>query len=388
MNPSPNLRVPSLAEQLRAAMPVAAKWAYFDHAAVAPVSGPAGEAISRWLAEAVSQGDADWPAWARGIEQTRQHAAAMIGASAAEIALVTSTTMGINYVAEGLDWRPGDNVVVLADEFPSNMYPWLHQESKGVEVRAVPTDRGRVNLEDVRAACDARTRLVSASWVQYAAGYRQDVAALCDIAHSAGALFFLDAIQGLGVFPLDVRETPIDFLAADGHKWLLGPEGAGVFYCREELLDQLRPIGVGWGSVVGAHDFSKIDLTFKPSAARYEGGSCNMPGLLALGASLELLSRWPRAAIASAVLEITDLACERLRSIGAEIVSHRALEPNGHDPRSGIVAFTLPGRDPLALRQQALNAGVTLSCRSGRLRLSAHAYNDAADVERLIAALA
>ncbi|MEX2561154.1 MAG: aminotransferase class V-fold PLP-dependent enzyme, partial [Pirellulales bacterium] len=198
----------------------------------------------------------------------------------------------------------------------------------------------------------------------------------------AGAYLFLDAIQGLGVFELDVRRTAIDFLAADGHKWLLGPEGAGLFYLRREHLELLRPIGLGWNSVVEAHDFSHIELAIKPSAGRYEGGTYNVAGLAALGASLELLGRYPQPAIASRVLEVTDLVCERLSRMGANVLSCREREH-----ASGIVAFDLPGRDPIEVRKRCREQKVLLSSRAGKLRVSPHAYTNDADIERLIGVL-
>lgn len=374
-------------------MPVVERWAYFDHAAVAPLSGPARDALRSWAEEAASEGDTVWLDWDRRVEQTRQSAARLVNAPADEIALMPSTTAGINLVAEGLDWRDGDNVVVLADEFPSNLYPWMQQQDRGVETRLVPTDVGRIDLDRLREACDARTRVVSVSWVGYATGYRQDLEAIAQIAHSAGgasddrALFFLDAIQGLGVYPLDVQATPIDFFAADGHKWLLGPEGAGVAYLRKECLQRLRPLGVGWNSVVGAANFGQIELNLKPSAARYEGGSANMPGMHALGASLELLQEQPTADVAAAVLEITDYLCERLASIGATVASHRAPEASGHDARSGIVVADLSQGSPDEARKRCAAAGVAVSVRGGRLRMSPHAYTSYDDVDRLISAL-
>ena len=368
-------------------MPVTESWAYFDHAAVCPLPIPAARAIGHWLQQAQYEGDTIWPEWAAGIEKTREAAARMINAHSDEIALVPSTTAGINLVAEGLDWRPGDNVVTLADEFPSNQYPWINQRDRGVETRRVETDNGRLDLNKLRAACDARTRIVSVSWVGYATGYRHDIERIAEIAHEAGALFFLDAIQGLAVFPLDVALTPIDFLAADGHKWLLGPEGAGIFYVRREHLDRLRAIGVGWSSVVHSHDYSHIELKLKPSASRYEGGTMNMVGHLGLGASLELLNRLSTAAIGAAVLDFTDRACEALQGLGATVVSHRSFDDRGGEQRSGIVAFELPGRDPVAVRRHCLDRKVALSCRGGRLRISPHAYNNDDDLERLIDAL-
>ncbi|MEN1678172.1 MAG: aminotransferase class V-fold PLP-dependent enzyme [Planctomycetota bacterium] len=371
---------------MRAQMPIAERVAYFDHSAVAPLSGPASAALAQWAREAAELGDTVWMNWSDRVGEVRSSAARLIGAEESEIVLVPNTTTGINFVAEGLDWREGDNVVILADEYPSNVYPWMNQESRGVETRMVKTDFGRFDLDRVREACDDRTRVVSVSWVGFSTGYRQDIDSLAAIAHEAGALFFLDAIQGLGVFPIDVRQTPIDFLAADGHKWMLGPEGAGLAYIKSEHLDKLRPAGVGAASVVGRYDYTTIDFRLRPTAARFEGGSQNLAGLIAWGASLDLLMAWPRGGAAEAVLSISDAACERLRSIGAEIATHR--EPqSGWDPRSGVVSFTLPGQDPVKQRERCLEAGVALSCRGGRLRISPHAYTNTDDIDRLVTAL-
>ena len=143
-------------------------------------------------------------------------------AQAEEIALVPNTAAGINLVAEGFPWQPGDNVVLPENEFPSNQYPWINMADRGVEVRHVKIEQGRVELDRLAAACDRRTRIVSVSWVAYASGWRQDLDRLVEMVHAHGALLFLDAVQGLGVFPIDVARTPVDFLAAGGHKWLLG----------------------------------------------------------------------------------------------------------------------------------------------------------------------
>jgi selenocysteine lyase/cysteine desulfurase len=366
----------------RGQMPVTDRFAYFDHAAVAPLPARTGEAIDAWARQAVEEGGAAWPKWSKRVEECRVLAARLLNAETSEVALVHSTTEGLTLVAEGYPWQPGDNLVTLENEFPSNQYPWLNLASRGVETRRIAAPGGRVDLDRLAAACDARTRIISASWVGYVSGWRSDLDKLAELAHAKGALLCVDAIQGLGVFPLDVKATPIDFLAADGHKWLLGPEGAGLFYLRREHLDLLRPIGVGWHSVVHASDYSRIELTLKPTAARYEGGTQNMVGFLGLADSLELLWELGTAAIGRRIVEITDLACQRLAEAGATVASPR--EP-GHE--SGIVAFDVPGRDALETKKRCLAAGIVLSARGGKLRLAAHAYNNGDDVERLIEAL-
>ncbi len=373
-------------DEFRRLMSVTQKWSYFDHAAVAPLSRPAQNAINQWLRQAVEEGDTVWPQWASRVESIRSSAAKMIGAEPSEVAFVANTTTGISVIAEGLPWRDGDNVVTLAGEFPSNLYPWMNLASRGVETRIVEPAGFAVDLDQIADACDERTRLIAISWVGYATGWRIDVSELTCMAHERGILVFLDAIQGLGVFPLDVRATQIDFLAADGHKWLLGPEGAGLLFVRRDNLDTLRPIGVGWNSVVHAHDFSRIELNLRPEAARYEGGSQNMAGVHALGASIEMLMELGLSAtdspIAERVLQLNEMAASRLQEIGATIVGPQELQN-----RSGIVAFDLPGCDPNQVRRRCLEAGVALGVRGGRLRISPHAYVNEEDIEKLVGVL-
>ena len=236
-------------KSFRTLMPVSKQYAYFDHAAVGPLSLPASQAVQKWCQEITEQGDVPWLEWNQEVETTRVLAAKMIGAAATEVALIPNTTTGINLVAEGYPWQAGDNLVFPENEFPSNAYPWMALQEKGVEIRKLPMPKGKLDLDQLDAYCDQQTRIVAMSWVHYLTGYRIDIEAVTEIVHQHGALFFLDAIQGLGIYPLDMATSGIDFLAADGHKWLLSPEGAGIFYCKREHLTKLRPIGIGWNSV-------------------------------------------------------------------------------------------------------------------------------------------
>lgn len=363
-------------------MPVSQRWAYFDHAAVAPLPAPAVAYLADWSADASRNGAANWNRWRDQAERARLLAAQLIGASASEIALVPNTTTGLSLVAEGLDWQPGDNVVLPASDFPSNQYPWMNLESRGVEVRRVECELERLEPQLVAAACDQRTRAVTVSWIGYATGWRTDLDALADVAHGCGAALVVDGIQGLGVNALDVSQTPIDFLAADGHKWLLGPEGAGVLYVGRAWLDRLRPWGIGWNSMRNSGDFSRIEMDLKDSAARFEGGSLNLVGFGALAASLELLVERGPGRIAQRLREYTDELCARLTAAGALIASDRR---PAH--ASAIVSFEWPGESPAAVRKRCLAADVVVNCRGGRVRVSPHAYNDEQDLNRLLGAL-
>jgi selenocysteine lyase/cysteine desulfurase len=363
---------------LRNEFPVTRRWAYFDHAAVAPPPEPTRAVLAEWAADMSANGVATWGVWERRVEETRQKAGRLLNADPADVAFVKNTTEGISFVAEGLDWQPGDNVVTAADEYPSNLYPWMNLASRGVEVRRVPSREGRILVDDLGAAIDRHTRLLSLSFVEYATGFRNDLDAVGSLCRERGVLFFVDAIQGLGVFPLDVARVPVDFLAADGHKWLLGPEGAGIFYVRRELVERLHAVEVGWHSVVHDHDFSRIELALKPNAGRWESGTLNVGGIAALGASLGLLLDATGPAVAERVLELTDFLCERTRSAGFGIYSSRR-----RGEASGIVSLTgVP--DPAAAVRHCRAAGLIVNQRAGRLRVSPHVYNSYDEIDHLI----
>lgn len=373
----------SIPQRLRAEMPIARRWVYFDHAAVAPLPEPTRHAIRQWVDEATEMGDLVWQRWSARLEEVRQAAARLIHAQTGEIALVPNTTTGISLVAEGFPWKEGDNVVTLENEFPSNQYPWMNLASRGVEVRRVAVEGGVVDLDRVSDACDARTRIVSLSWVGYASGWRIDVREAAEMCHRRGCLLFLDAIQGLGVFPLDVTAEGVDFLAADGHKWLLGPEGAGILYIRREHLERLRALMVGWNSVVQRSDYSRVELRLRDEAARYEGGSHNMVGFLGLGASLDLLLSLgvspTQSPLAEQVLAITDAACQQLVALGGVLHAPR-IGPH----RSGIVTFRFPQHESALIRQRLEAAGIVARCRAGGVRISPHGYATEEEVGRMI----
>jgi len=369
-------------DEFRAQMPVVAKWAYFDHAGVAPLPQPTADVLIEFARDNAANGVADWARWRTTVETARQLGARLLGADEDEIAVVHNTTEGINAVAEGFPWRSGDNVVTLASEFPSNLYPWLNLADRGVEARQVAVQNERIDLAAIERACDSRTRVLAVSWVGYMTGWRNDLAQLSEIARRRGAFFFVDAIQGLGVFPLNVRDIPVDALAADGHKWLLGPEGAGLFYLRKEHFGRLRPTGVGWNSVRHSGDFTNTALDLKMDASRYEGGSHCLAAIAGFAKSLSLMVEVGPEKMARRLLDVTDRLCERLARAGLTVASCREGER-----RSGIVAFDVPGRNPSELKKECKTRGVIVNARAGRMRASPHVYCNDADLDRLIEAV-
>jgi cysteine desulfurase / selenocysteine lyase len=364
----------------RSEFPVAARWAFLDHAAVAPLSAPAVAALHEYAASLAENGIAVVAQWLSRLGQVRKLAARLINApSPDDVYFVPNTTHGIGVVAEGYPWQAGDNVVLAAEEYPSNQYPWMNLAHRGVEVRVVPSRGNRVSIDDIRAAMNVQTRVLTVSAVEFASGFRHDLDALGELCRERGVFFFVDAIQALGVIPLDVQKTPIDALSADGHKWMLGPEGAGFGYIRREWVERLHPIGVGSQSVVHPWAFTTIDFTLKPHAGRWEGGAYNVPGITALGASLELLLNAGIADIEHRVMELTDYLCDKAVSRGWEIFSSRAA-----GEKSGIVSLTIPGIPADDVVKRCRAAGVIVTNRANRVRVSPHAYNTFEDLDKYL----
>lgn len=361
---------------------VARRWAYFDHAAVAPLPRRSAEVLGRWAAEQHEDGVVNRGRWEAPLGQVRARCAELIGAHVDEIAFVNSTTHGIGLVAEGFPWQPGDNVVTAEEEYPSNLYPWLNLRDRGVTLRTVPSREGRVWVEDLVAAMDHRTRVLTISHVEWASGFRNDLDRLGEACRARGVALFVDAIQGLGPLRVDVARTPIDFLCADGHKWLLGPEGAGLLYVRREWIDRLRATGVGWHSVTTSYNVPGLNFDLKPSAERWEGGTSNVPGLLAFGAGLEIFFEVGLEAASTRILEQAERARDVARRAGWSVVGSSL-----PGDLSGIVPLSKPGVDPDAFAARCRSMGVALSSRRGNVRLSPHLYNGVEDYARLAEAL-
>ena len=369
--------------------PILRELAFFNHAGVAPISGPAGDAIRTFADQATARAYVNG-GWYKRAVQVKQAAAELINAeSGSEIAFIPNTSTGLSLVANGLDFEPGDNVVITDVEYPANRYPWQNLSRLDVELIEVP--QGADGRIDVSAVCDAitdRTRVVSISHVQYASGHRVNLRPISDMVHMAGGYLCVDAIQSVGVLPVDVQAMGIDFLSADGHKWMLGPEGLGIFYCRQDLCEMLRPAVVGWMNMVDAQNYGDYRFEFQPDARRFEPGSWNIPGILGLGASLDLIKEVGIDTIWQRVDALTTRFCEGIAQKGYEVFSPRE-QP---EERSGIVIFTAPERvGGHEAHRKIVNDleqdGVIIALRNGRLRFSPHFYNTGEQIDRLVEAL-
>ena len=240
--------------QYRELFPVTHRYAYLNHASSAALPTPVTEAINLYLADRSLKGSDALCTWDDQIEQVRGKCARFIGAHRDEITFTGSVSHGLNIVAAGLDWKPGDNVICAETEFPANVYPWMNLQRRGIEVRMAPAHDNRILVEDIAGLIDSRTRLVAVSYVEFSSGYRNDLDSLAEVCHNRGVYLSVDGIQGLGALQFDVGRTPADFVATQAAKWMLGPIGAGFLYVRRERQAELEPVISGWRSVVHRAD--------------------------------------------------------------------------------------------------------------------------------------
>jgi selenocysteine lyase/cysteine desulfurase len=355
---------------------------YFNHAACGPMPRSAVARIKRVADQMAAEGDASWASRLRDADRVRDLGARLIRAATHEIAFAANTSDGLSVAANGLDWQPGDNVVGADCEFPSNVYPWLRLGALGVDYRLAPERDGRLDIDEILGLVDQRTRVVALSWVQYASGFRIDLARIGEYCRARGVLFVVDAIQGLGALDIDVERDRVDVLSADAHKWLLGPEGVAMLYVSDRVLERIAPVRVGWTSVENFLEFRRGELRYRRGAARFEPGTLNSLGIAGLGGSLELLLSVGTVAIEARIRELTDRIVGGLQACGWRVVSSR--RPGEW---SGIVAATHESLDPHDVTRRLTARGIHVSARAGRLRISPHFWNTEEEVDRLLAAL-
>jgi len=372
-------------EDIRAKFPITRHYNFQNHAAIAPISLPAAQALIDYARQHTESAYLEGTYY-RAPERVRQLAARLINADPSEITFVKNTCEGINYVANGVQWLTGDNVVTTTMEFPANVYPWLALEQRGVRLRRVEEEGGRIPFDRISAAIDNRTRLVTISAVQWSNGFRIDLTRLGELCKDKGVLLFVDAIQALGVHPIDVRAMNIDFLSCGGHKWLTAPEGTGIFYCKRELIGHIKPSEIGYMCMKHPfeHDVSRFSWDeLHHDARRFDSGVYNVAGICALGASLAMLLEVGIDEVQVRVKHLTDLLVEGLRSKGWQVHS-----PRTASEWSGIVSFSSNKHDTTAIRKHLREEfKIVLARRMGRLRASPHFYNSTDEIRQLIDAL-
>lgn len=370
--------IETLWHQYRSEFPVTEKLIYLNHAAVAPLPRCSALAMQALAEDALNFGSLHYDQWLDTYEALRTAAARLIGADRGEIAIVKNTSEGIATIAMGLDWRPGDTIVAFSEEFPANLYPWKRLEAQRCYVKWLSIYD---SLDVIEQACKG-AKLLAISFVQYLSGFRADLNAIGQICKRNDVFFLVDAIQGLGAFPLDARAAQIDALAADGHKWMLGPEGCGILFVRKDRQDAVFPKEFGWTNVAGYNDYSSRDMTLRPDAGRYECGTLNTIGCFGLRASLELLLSIGMDRIGPSVESLASQLAEGAQRKGYSLMGERTPE-NG----SGIVTIQKIGVDSRLVVRDLKNKGIVAAPRQGWVRLSPHFYVSPEEIERVVAAL-
>jgi selenocysteine lyase/cysteine desulfurase len=353
---------------------------HLNHAAMSPLSTPVAsamrECIDRVSMDAVSAGAWGFPRY----QECRSALARLMGVHADNVALTKNTAQGISIAASGFKFQPGDEVVIAGCEYPANSYPWLAQQERGVVVKIVaPRSDGTVPIEDYAAVVTKKTKIIAASWVQFLTGYKTDIAALANLAHENDALFVVDVIQGLGAMQLDLTSADVDICATGSQKWLMGPVGIGGLYIKPTVLERLRLVNVGAGSVKNVLAFDPLGFDPRADARRYEEGSPNMIGGIGTAAAIEVLEKAGIENIEVAVRNITRYTIEKLKSIGCSLIS-----PDDDDKRAGIIVFNHPkiSSDEIAAN---LRAGkVAITTRGGNIRFSPHYYISEAEIDAAV----
>ncbi|RLT98134.1 MAG: aminotransferase class V-fold PLP-dependent enzyme [Ketobacter sp.] len=343
---------------------------YLNHAAVAPWPKRTAEAVQTFADENMHRGARDYPVWLKTENALRAKMAQLIGAhSTRNIALQKNTSEGLSAIAYGLDWQAGDKIVITDQEFPSNRIVWESLKNKGVKIIEAPLS-GEQPEQNIIAALDSSVRLVSVSSVQYGTGLVLDLEVLGQACHDRGILFCVDAIQSIGALPFDVNRYQADFVVADGHKWMLGPEGLALFYVSDNALERLSLNQFGWHMVKDRGNYDLKSWEIADDAKRFECGSPNMLGAYALNASLSLLLEYGLDQVQQDLMgKVKVLEDALLTRDDIQLIT------DIHRPqRSGIITFRHRKIEPESLFTHLKEQGVVCACRGGGIRFSPHFY--------------
>jgi len=370
--------------ELRALFPITERLVYLNHAAVSPLPTPTIKATEAQLHDVFESGSMHFRQWLSVKEEARRLLASLLGARPEQVAFMRNTSDSLSTVANGLRWKAGDNIVTFRHEFPSNIYPWLRlRETHGVEVRMCGERNGRVDQEGLCNLIDDRTRLVAISQVQFASGFRANIARLAEATRQRDALLVVDVIQGLGVVPTNVEQEGIDVAAGAGHKWLLTPEGVGYLYLSDRARERIEPTLVGWVSVQSPEDYDNFDQPWNRCTLAWETGTGPNALIHGLKASLELLASVGTKRISNYLEELTDYLCERLEGVAYDVVSSRTPED-----KSQIVCIKhRHGLSSMDLYRRLAEQNIITAPRGDRLRIAPHFYNNHEDIDRLLSGL-
>jgi selenocysteine lyase/cysteine desulfurase len=362
-----------------AEFPVREHMLYLDHAAVCPLPRPVAEAMRQRIAEQEQTGHEQYRNWRNHYLTCRHLGSQLVGCQPDDISIIGSTSEGLSLIAEGLDWKAGDEVLVGSEEFAANVAPWLNLAARGVRIVRYRQPDGRIDPQLVEEHLGERTRLLAVSWVAFHSGWIAPLAQLGRLCRNHDVLLVVDAIQGLGVLPMLMGAFAVDAVVADGHKWLLGPEGVGLMATTPELRARLRPVISGWRNVnLAPHDFFLQKLEHLGDGRRFEPGASNDIGVAGLAAALDLIAAVERDNIQERVEMLSRLVTRVLLAHGWDVFS-----PGSGHPIAGIVSARPPRVSPDDARRRLLERRVLVSSRQGYVRFSPHFYIGRGEIEAL-----
>jgi len=358
---------------------------YLNHAAVAPWPKRTSEAVIQFAKQNTHYGSHFYPDWLNKETELHTQLQALLNApSADDIALVKNTSEALSFVAYGLDWQRGDNIVSSNEEFLSNRLPWQSLADQGVEFREADLNSADSPEDALFALVDSNTRLLTISSIQFASGLRMDLEIIGAFCKRHGVLFCIDAIQSLGAVQFDVQACQADFVMADGHKWLFGPEGLGVFYTTPEARDKLKLTQYGWHMIKNIQGYENKPWEVHPTARRFECGSPNMLGIHAFSASLSLLLETGMPVVESLVIEKSNYLIDEIDNNEQLIL----LSTRQSKLKSGIVVFKHRTIANIQLYKYLQENGVVCALRGGGIRFSPHFYNTKEEIAKALGLIA
>lgn len=351
---------------------------YFNHASIAPLPLNVSKIIERYVKERSEESINNYKQFLLTETRAKKKLAQLLNATSSHITWSTNVGTAMSMLVQGLDWHEGDEIILNDIEFPSNVYPFLNLQNKGVEVKFLKTEKGRIKIEDFEKAITSKTKLVSVSLVQFLSGFQVNLKKLSELCRKRGVLLAVDAIQAAGNVKIDLQETPVDYLSGGTQKWLLGLQGLAYIYIGENLLSKLHPTILGWQSVENPWDLLNYDLNFPKDARKFQSGTTNALGIFALNKSLEIFLNFGLENVYSRVKENTNYIFKKLLGIGIEPLLYGLSEEN----LSAIVTFEI--EDAERIKAELAKQKIIVEIREGKIRVSPHFYNTKEEIDRFI----
>ncbi len=369
-------------DEIRRHFPITKNHKFFNHASISPMPIDVVDAIRKFNEDIMHHGNMHERRWIRQVEKTREMYARLINAEPEEIAFIKSTSQAISIICKGIKFRKGEKILTADVEFPANIYPWMAVSPKGVEIKFVGANDGRIDPKDIEKSLDAKTKIIALSLVEYGSGFRNYVEEVGEICRKKGIFFYLDGIQGVGAIPVDVKRFNVDFMSVATSKWLFGPHGVAILYIRKDIIDEIAYEEISWRSVIEEESRKNIKVDNKSFARKFEGDNANFAGVIGLGAALKFRESIGNELIYNLLAKNVDLIFEELKRRRYLIYG-----PVNKSERAGIISVSHQEYSCEELLTRLLSENIIVSIRNNHLRISPHFYQTEEEIEFLFEVL-